>query len=237
MAMTFHVPITLRDTHVLVATDHYIVVNKEPGWPVQATRDPERPHLEGAAEAWLGEKVSAAHRLDVWTSGVVLLARTPEARRAFATMFEQQRVRKQYEAICLGVPDPPAGQLKHYLAKRRESGRDIMGSVHSGGRVALTNYRTIGVSSVDGDTRSLVSLEPITGRTHQLRVQTAEAGWPILGDRQYGTATARDDLPGQLLHARSLRFDDPFTDETVFVEASPPQLFRRLAQPLHAARP
>lgn len=233
--MISHVPITLRDEHVLVATDHYLIVNKEPGWPVQATRDPKRPHLEGAVSVWLGESVSAAHRLDVWTSGVVLLARTAEARTALATMFEQRRVRKHYEAICVGTPDPRHGRLKHYLAKKRESGRDVMRSVRSGGRVAVTNYRTIGVSSVDGRARSLVWLEPVTGRTHQLRVQTAEAGWPILGDRHYGVEAA-EDLPGQLLHARSLRFDDPFTDQTVFVETSPPALFQQLAESLQPER-
>jgi RluA family pseudouridine synthase len=230
--MTDHRPITLTDAHLLLVTEHLVAVNKEPGWPVHATRDPRRPNLEGALASRLGEPVAAVHRLDVWTSGVVLLARTGEGRRRLTAMFENRTVVKLYEAVCVGRPDPPEGTLKHYLAKRREAGRDVMRSVRSGGKVALTDYTTVGTGRTEGADLALVELRPRTGRTHQLRVQAAEAGWPVLDDVLYGGQRSRSDLDGQLLHARSLVFDDPWTGDQVVIEAQPYDRFERIASAL-----
>ncbi|MDH3295371.1 MAG: RluA family pseudouridine synthase [Acidimicrobiia bacterium] len=238
--MTSFEPIELTDDHILHHDEHLVAVNKEPGWPVHATRDPSRPHLERAAAARFGPSLGVVHRLDVWTSGVVLLARTPEARRRLNALFEQRAVTKTYEAVCVGTPDPPEGTLRHHLARRREGGRDVMHSVRSGGKVAVTTYRLLGSAPVDGLLLSLMQLVPQTGRTHQLRVQAAEAGWPILGDPLYRAAVTEPALPGQCLHAVSLAFDDPWTGEQRLLSAPPPNGFdhyaRRLRRPGGHAR-
>ncbi len=229
-------PTKLADHDVLVIEEHYLVVNKPPGVPVQATRDPNRRHLQQLTSELINEPVEVIHRLDVWTSGAVLLARTAEARRQLTPMFEQRTVEKIYEAVCLGVPNPDHGTMKHYLAKHRESGRDIMRPVRSGGKVAITDYRTLGhgpMGEAEDVELSLVELKPLTGRTHQLRAQALAMGWPILGDQHYRNApTAR--LPGQLLHARSLTFVDPFNNTEIHVEAAEPDLFARYAAELRA---
>ena len=216
----------LTDDDVVFIDHHYLVVNKPRGLPVHATPDPQRPHLERLTEHLLGQTgLSAVHRLDVWTSGVVVIARTADGRRALSRLFADGAVTKVYEAVCVGRPDEPSGQLRHYLTKRREKGRDVMRSVRSGGKVAITDYELIRQVGP----YSLIRLEPKTGRTHQLRVQAALAGWPVLGDELYGHPE-RDperELEGQLLHARSLAFSDPLTGDDRIFEEPPPGLFAR----------
>ena len=227
-------PINLTDAHVVHLDDHSIAVAKEAGWPVHATRDPDRPHLQAAVAGWLRARgagdpdPAVVHRLDVWTSGVVLLAHTVEARRELTRLFERREVAKVYEAVCVGGPRADDGALKHHLAKRRERGRDVMRSVRSGGKVAITSYRVIDRT---GDL-SLVRLEPETGRTHQLRVQTAVDGWPILGDRLYGdpAINAAHEAEHQLLHARSLAYVDPFDGRPRVIVAPAPSRFDLLAR-------
>ncbi len=244
-----HQAIELLDRSVLHCDDVSIVVNKEAGWPVHATRDPDRPHLEQAVQAYLQSstgsstggrsKAVVAHRLDVWTSGIVVLARNDDAVRHLTTQFAERSVTKRYEAICIGGPQDDSGELKHYLAKRRESGRDVMRAVRSGGKVAISRFAVLG----RGDGLSLVEFELVTGRTHQLRAQTAADGWPILGDRLYGAhdesqtqqkrpAPVDVRRPGQLLHARRLTFTHPTTGQSITVEADPPADFETLAAPL-----
>lgn len=232
--MAEHRPIELTDDQVLHLDDRSVAVNKEPGWPVHATRDPNRPHLEAAVAAWLRnagvdviESPTVVHRLDVWTSGVVLLARTAEARRELTALFERREVTKIYEAVCVGGPEHNEGMLKHFLAKRRERGRDVMRPVRSGGKVAITRFRVVG----RGDGNCLVRLEPETGRTHQLRAQTAAEGWPILGDPVYGDSAVNSacDVNHQLLHARRLTYVDPFDGTRRVIGADPPGYFADLA--------
>lgn len=229
--MASHDPIELTDRRVLHLDNHSIAVDKAAGWPVHATRDPDRPHLQAAVEEWLRDQgyddpaPAVVHRLDVWTSGVVLLARTADARRELTGLFERREVVKIYDAICVGGPADDEGRLRHHLRKRRERGRDVMRSVRSGGKVAITRYRVLGRA---GDL-SLVRLEPETGRTHQLRVQTAVEGWPILGDDLYGdlVANAAYAAAHQLLRARRLGYVDPFTGERRAIEAGRSPAFDR----------
>lgn len=221
--MVRYAPIEVTDHHILYADARSIAVDKEAGWPVHATRDPNRSHLQAAVAEWLSKRgdddpaPAVVHRLDVWTSGVVLLARTAEARRELTALFERREVNKSYEAICVGWPDDDDGVLRDHLRKRRERGRDVMRSVRSGGKVAITRYRVLGRT---GDL-SLVRLEPETGRTHQLRVQTALDGWPILGDPLYGdpTVNAAHSVAHQLLRARRLEYSDPITRALRVIEA------------------
>jgi len=228
-SMAERIPTELTDDDVLLVNENLVIVNKPRGWPVHATRDPTRLHLESAVRTWMAAKamefddLSVVHRLDVWTSGVVLLGRSRDARRRLARLFEARQVGKRYRAICVGGPTETEGELRHYLARQREGGRDMMRSVQSGGKVALTRFRLIARSQG----RSLVELEPVTGRTHQLRVQSAEAGWPIVGDVLYGDAEANTavNVSGQLLHACELNLIDPFTDRRLVVEAPSPLLF------------
>ncbi len=123
------------------------------------------------------------HRLDVGTSGVVLLARGEPAHRALSLAFQNRRARKTYRALVWGRPAPPQGAFDDPLGRDPKDGRRM--KVRADGKPARTNYRTAARMPSISD----VELSPETGRTHQIRVHLSAHGHPIVGDDLYGGAT------------------------------------------------
>lgn len=176
-----------------------VVVAKPPGMPTEPTRDPARPsvltRVRAALELPAAAFLQVPHRLDLDTSGVLLLARDRATLAALGEAFRSRAIEKTYLAVVHGGPHPDAGTWSSFLAPVEQSARTTRwGSVRAGGKKAITDYRVL---RRDGD-RSLVELRPHTGRTHQLRVHLSEAGHPIVGDERYGAP------PGE--HARVGRF-------------------------------
>lgn len=126
------------------------------------------------------EALLLVHRLDIGTSGVVVLARDEDAHRELVRVFSERRAEKTYLALAWGHPRPPEGRWAWPLGPDRRDRRRM--AVSDGGRAAVTEY------SVERRAAyvSLVKLAPATGRTHQLRVHLAHAGHPIVGDDLYG---------------------------------------------------
>ena len=144
------------------------------------------------------------HRLDMATSGLMLLARGPDMQRALSRSFEQRTVHKRYEAVVHGLVAEDAGCIDAPLAAdwprrpRQKVDRES-------GKPSLTRWQVLGRDAVGQRTR--LRLEPVTGRTHQLRVHLLSLGHTIVGDGLYGTdATPASRL---LLHACELRFRHP----------------------------
>ena len=146
-------------------------------------------------------------RLDRDTFGIVLIAKNSHIHMLLS---EKQKVEKTYEARVFGVPEASEGEIDAPIARRPLP--SLLRYVNQEGKPSLTRYKVL---STDGVT-SLLSLQPITGRTHQLRVHCAYMGFPILGDPQYGTAesqkfSAENGIAGQRLCARTLSFLHPIT--------------------------
>ena len=169
------------------------------------------------------------HRLDVGTSGLVLLARGAEAHRALVMALSERRVEKTYLAVVWGHPRPREGRWEMALGPDREDRRRMR--VDPLGRSARTAYRTLAVAPHV----ALVALRAETGRTHQLRVHLAAAGHPIVGDDLYGgprhhgvrdRGLRRRLDPGRpLLHAWRLLLPAPPLAEARLLEAAWPRDF------------
>jgi 23S rRNA pseudouridine955/2504/2580 synthase len=197
---------------VIHRDDQLLVLDKPHGLPVQGGPGIAK-HLDGMLDALrfgAEERPRLVHRLDKDTSGVLVLARTVAAAGKLAAAFRGRDVQKTYWAITVGEPTPPAGRIDLPLVRQGgPRGERTAPAEGKEGARAVTDFRTL-----DAVRRRAAWLElsPITGRTHQLRVHTAEAlGCPILGDGKYGGAAAHmDGLPGLLhLHARALRLPHP----------------------------
>ena len=176
---------------VLYKDKDILVINKPGGLAVQGGSGVSK-HLDGLLPAlqFDGKQVpKLVHRLDKDTSGVMLLARHSAAAAELQRGFAQKTIRKTYLALVAGVPNPYSGEIESNLEKlaRGEDSREMVMSVEESGKRAITHYRTIEHLAKK---IALVELEPITGRTHQLRVHMAELGCPIVGDGKYGGADA-----------------------------------------------
>jgi len=206
---------------VVFADEHLIVVDKPAGMPsVPARTSLDPPCVASHLREAFG-LVEAVHRLDRDTSGLLVLARSAPARAALGRAFENRLVRKRYEAIVHGVPARPEGILHLPLAS--DPARPPRSRVDPIlGRPASTRWRLLTASSGPGERWSRLELEPITGRSHQLRVHLAWLGMPIVGDRLYGTA--HHPAAGRLmLHAAWLAFPHPCDGRMIEVTAEPPR--------------
>ena len=234
----------IRDC-VIYKDDYIIALNKPPGLAVQGGSGTTR-HVDGLAEALrfgYDEKPRLVHRLDKDTSGVLVLARTREAAAGLTKAFRHRETRKIYWALVAGVPTPYLGEIKAGLVKAPGHGKggegEKMIAVHPrdiddtpGAKRAHTLYATL--YRVAGRA-AWVALEPLTGRTHQLRAHMAEMGHPIVGDGKYGGSGQEnlgDGWGAQLggiiskklhLHARSLTFEHPITKKMVTITAELPE--------------
>jgi tRNA pseudouridine32 synthase/23S rRNA pseudouridine746 synthase len=164
------------------------------------------------------------HRLDMATSGLIVLARGAPAQRALNLAFEKRQVHKQYEAVVAGrvepaVTDDPWNLIDlPLIVDWPNRPRSIVD--HAIGKPSRTRWRVLGHDPQAGTTRVL--LEPVTGRSHQLRVHLLALGHPILGDPLYAPAAARVAAPRLLLHARRLALFHPVTGEPLVFVSPPP---------------
>ena len=191
-----------------------IVLNKPPGLATQGgsgTFD----HVDRLLDAFAGDdqpRPRLVHRLDKDTSGVLLIARTPGSAAFFSKRFSGRSAKKTYWALVVGVPEQYEGMIEAALAKQPGSGGEKMHVDVENGQPAKTKYRVIDRA---GNRAAWVELQPLTGRTHQLRVHMAAIGHPIVGDGKYGGQLAF--LTGSVsrkmhLHARRLVIDHPQGD-------------------------
>lgn len=155
------------------------------------------------------------HRLDQVTSGLLLHARGKPMQVALSAQFEQRQVDKCYEAIVQGLLQADAGQVDLPLMVDWPN-RPKQKVDHEGGKPALTRWRVLARDAHAQRTR--VALEPVTGRSHQLRLHMASLGHPIVGDVLYDAAPAQR----VCLHARQLRFTHPVTGELLQFESAVP---------------
>lgn len=166
--------------------------------------------------------IVVAHRLDMATSGVLVAAKSSEALRSMQLLFSGRKVEKEYIALLDGVPKDMCGEIALPLSADYAN-RPLQMVDYANGKETVTRYRVIATVASAGRERSLVSLAPVTGRTHQLRVHAASRDGldaPIVGDELYGTAGER-----LMLHALKVEFEHPFTHCRICIQADAPEEF------------
>ena len=199
-----------------------LVIHKPAGWNTHA---PSPFAGEGLYE-WLKNReprwatLAIIHRLDKETSGLIVFGKTPEANRSLTAQFTVRSVHKRYVLLTDRAVDFKTLDAKSNLT--RAGDKYISRSNLKGGEMAETRFRLshelIGLPQVATTARlNLIEAEPLTGRTHQIRVHAAEHGFPILGDTLYGGSPA----PRLCLHATELQFEHPVTRETLRFAAPP----------------
>lgn len=210
-------PIVYQDVDI-------VVVNKPVGMAAHPAPSWEGPTVMGALLAAGQEIVTSGpverkgivHRLDVGTSGAMVVAKSQLAYDRLQDEFRERRVKKTYQALVQGYLDPAEGTIDAPIG--RHPSRDFKMAVVAGGRPAITHYRTL--ESLPRAT--LVELQLETGRTHQIRVHMQAIGHAIVGDPTYGAnpLLAKElGLKRQWLHAVSLGFTHPVTGEQVSFQA------------------
>lgn len=201
----------LADSIVLHRDPSAIVINKPPGLATQGGSGTFE-HVDGLLDAYAngGPRPRLVHRLDKDTSGVLLVAATPGSAAFFSKRFSGRTAKKVYWALVVGVPSIDEGLIDLPLAKQPGSGGEkMMVDQSEHGQPSKSRYRVIDRA---GNRCCWVELQPLTGRTHQLRVHMAAIGHPIVGDGKYGGPDAF--LSGSIsrklhLHARRLIIEHP----------------------------
>jgi 23S rRNA (cytosine1962-C5)-methyltransferase len=204
---------------VIFEDEHLLVVNKPPGWNTHAPS----PHAGEGIYDWLRHrearwsKLAIIHRLDKETSGVLVFSKTALANRSLTEQFTKREVRKKYLLLTDRQPREKHLTLRSCLVRAGE--KYVSRQLRAGGDIAETRFQMT-ERKLEPPYRAKrdcyeVGAEPLTGRTHQIRVHAAEAGFPIIGDKLYGgTAAAR-----LFLHATELMLKHPLTGETVSYHA------------------
>ncbi len=210
---------------VVYEDNHIIVVNKAASEIVQGDKTGDIP-LSDTVKAYLKEKyqkpgnvfVGVTHRLDRPVSGLVVFAKTSKALSRLNDMFRVGDVHKVYWAIVKNEPKQPEGELVHWLVRNEKQNKSYAYDREvKDAKKAMLRYRVIGKS----DNYTLLEVELMTGRHHQIRCQLAKMGCPIKGDLKYGSPRSNPD--GSIcLHARRISFVHPVSKLPIELEAPLP---------------
>lgn len=211
---------------VLYEDNHIIIVNKESGEIVQGDKTGDVP-LSEVVKAWIKEKynkpgnvfLGVVHRLDRPVSGVVVFAKTSKALARLNAMFaKHDEVRKTYWALTKNRPEVEQGTLTHWLVRNEKQNKSYAyDAERPNSKKAILNYKVIGST----DRYTLIEVELLTGRHHQIRCQLAKIGCPIKGDLKYGAERSNPDGSISLL-ARKVEFAHPVSKKQIMIEAPLP---------------
>lgn len=210
---------------ILYEDNHLLVVNKHCGDLVQPDPSGESA-LEDQIKAYIKHRdakpgevfLGVVHRIDRPVSGAVLFAKTSKALARLNEMIRTGAIRKTYWAVTERTPEPETGDLRHWLVRDGRTNRShVYDTPKPEAKESRLRYETLARST----RYTLVGVELLTGRHHQIRAQLAKIGCPIKGDLKYG-AKRSNPGGGIALHSRAVEFEHPVRHEAVSVAAPVP---------------
>jgi 23S rRNA pseudouridine1911/1915/1917 synthase len=224
--VTTHVPdrtdYSAEELPIIFENDDVIVINKPTGILTHAkgavadeftVADFVRGHMNEVDDT---NRPGIVHRLDRGTSGIIIAAKNAEAKRHLQKQFQDRKAKKEYLAVVIGHPKHEAARIELPIERNPKAPSSFR--VGASGKTAITEYQVIASDAK----RSVVSLRPTTGRTHQLRVHMQSLGSPILGDSLYGGGNSPIDR--LCLHAHSLEITIPGGERRTFTAEPPADL-------------
>ena len=225
-----------RDFHIVHQDKDLLVVDKPPGLlavPIPGSSVKNLETLVANFVARQGNTISTVHRIDRFTSGLMVFAKKERTYQYLRNLFQSQQVQRIYLAVVRDRPEPVEGELVHHMKRIKDGFRNIVVPPgDSEGTRARLQYRTR--KHLDGAT--LLEIELDTGLKNQIRVQFAEIGHPIVGDRHYAPKEEQEPLINrQALHAWKLKFPHPSTKQMMNFEAKKPPDFRGLLKALNTS--
>lgn len=228
---TVALDVVYEDDQVLVVNKPAgLVVHPGPGHPNRTLVNALLGHLPGL-QVGGSERPGIVHRLDKDTSGLIVVAKTNEALKSLQGQFKHRQVKKTYLGLVDGAPPTPEGEIEAAIGRDpRNRQRYAILRVESA-KPALTRYRTRERFSL----HALLELQPLTGRTHQIRLHMKALGCPIVGDRIYGRRSSNLPVARQMLHAWQLEFELPGDRSMQRFEAPPPADFETALAAARAA--
>ncbi len=236
----FDFPILYEDNMLLVINKPAgVVVHPAAGNPTGTVVNAflgRYPHLNDQLSG-NGQRPGIVHRLDKDTSGCLILAKTTSSQFKLSRAFADRKTHKVYLAIVKGIPPHQTDEIRTLIG-RHPVNRQKMAIVNRNGKPAITRYRVQFSGMLDAMPVSVVLVQILTGRTHQIRVHLASIGTPVLGDSVYGgTRMPVTGIERQLLHAWKLRFPHPTTGSPMKLTAPIPDDIQNVLNRIHAPAP
>ena len=238
---------------ILYEDKDIIIINKFPGVVVHpGAGNYENTIVNGLVYKYqnqlsnIGGKLrpGIVHRIDKDTSGIIVVAKNDSAHINLSQQFSKHTIKRTYEALVWGSLKPQNGRIQEKISRSIRN-RQLMAVRKEKGKMAITNYKTLKIFQNSNLPKiSLIECNLETGRTHQIRVHMNFKGNPILGDKSYGKSKKKfkkidkiieekiNNFGRQALHAKSLGFTHPGTNETVFFESKRPVDFDTLIKSL-----
>ncbi|MEG2377206.1 MAG: RluA family pseudouridine synthase [Clostridia bacterium] len=217
---------TREDELEVIYEDEYVIAVNKPSGLLSIASDREK---EKTAYHMLTTyiktrnphaRIFVVHRLDKETSGVLLVAKTEEVKRALQDKWNELVTQREYIALVEGAPENDFGTVK---SKLRETTTHLMYSCETGGELAITNYEVLR----RGNGYSMLKIDIKTGKKNQIRVHMQDMGHPIAGDKKYGARS--NPIKRLALHASVIELKYPFTGETLTLSAKIPRSFQKLS--------
>lgn len=213
----------------IIYEDRYLVVVEKAAGLLSMGHDSNKKTAHTLITDYLKQKDPRAmayicHRLDQYTSGILLFAKDPDTQRELRYNWDNYIRERSYTAVVEGCPEEENQELRHYLVENNANMKVYVARKPDEGRLAITRYRVVQAN----DYHALLDIQIFTGRKNQIRVQLAEIGYPVAGDRKYGGRT--NPIGRLMLHNHRIALTHPVTGELLRFEAPIPASFRKVVQ-------